>query len=402
MVMNAAFEEAMKLDSYDCIVFHDVDMIPENDMNMYMCGNQPRHLSPAIDKFEYKPHYGTDFGGVTGISPKQYRKANGHSNQFWGWGGEDNDMEFRIFYNKMKIVPSDLKVGRYKMIVHKHPWKFSPNQFPFRLNKTREIRATTDGLSDLKYLLVDTVRQSTYTKFVIDVRRIEVKRITLFVDGKPTMDIDINPGPCRWERFEGKYLDFSIELSELKEAAHLTALRVESAKTFPPIPEKIKATMESTPESKIRFSLVDNFTEAIELCEKIHPECQGVQKENSEEKYSLRRSNIPRNIVITGPAHPVVHLKNRPPPDPKAILEKKYYFPRKVPYVKYCPGPFGNYQAVFAPINIGKDLPPKTNHTYSFAVHFAFAKVTASFTKHIIPSKTRKVWRPVYTKSSRC
>ena len=50
----------------------------------------------AIDKFDYQPHYGTDFGGVTAITPKQYRKANGHSNQFWGWGGEDNDMEFRI------------------------------------------------------------------------------------------------------------------------------------------------------------------------------------------------------------------------------------------------------------------------------------------------------------------
>ena len=52
----------------------------------------------AIDKFEYKPHYGTDFGGVTAITPEQYIKANGHSNEFWGWGGEDNDMEFRIKY----------------------------------------------------------------------------------------------------------------------------------------------------------------------------------------------------------------------------------------------------------------------------------------------------------------
>ena len=50
----------------------------------------------AIDKFKYKPHYGTDFGGVTAITPEQYKKANGHSNQFWGWGGEDNDMEYRI------------------------------------------------------------------------------------------------------------------------------------------------------------------------------------------------------------------------------------------------------------------------------------------------------------------
>jgi len=48
MIMNAGFEEAMKLDTYDCIVFHDVDMIPEDDRNMYVCGDQPRHLSPGV------------------------------------------------------------------------------------------------------------------------------------------------------------------------------------------------------------------------------------------------------------------------------------------------------------------------------------------------------------------
>lgn len=44
----------------------------------------------------YKPHYGTEFGGVTAITPEQYKNVNGHSNQFWGWGGEDNDIEYRI------------------------------------------------------------------------------------------------------------------------------------------------------------------------------------------------------------------------------------------------------------------------------------------------------------------
>ena len=47
MIMNAAFAEVMKLNSYDCIIFHDVDMIPENDKNLYECGTQPRHLSPG-------------------------------------------------------------------------------------------------------------------------------------------------------------------------------------------------------------------------------------------------------------------------------------------------------------------------------------------------------------------
>uniref|UniRef100_H2YQS1 Uncharacterized protein n=1 Tax=Ciona savignyi TaxID=51511 RepID=H2YQS1_CIOSA len=219
--MNAAFEEAMKIDFYDCIIFHDVDMIPEDDRNIYSCGDQPKHMSPAIDKFNYKPHYGTDFGGVTGITPEQYRKANGHSNQFWGWGGEDNDMEFRIFNSGMKIIAVPLNIGRYKMIVHKHPWKFSPNKFPTRLNKTRVQRAKTDGLSDLKYRLVTTESHPTYSKFVIDIRKLDIQRITLHLDDSPAMDVDIKNGPCRYDRTEGKYLDFSIELTHVKEASHL-------------------------------------------------------------------------------------------------------------------------------------------------------------------------------------
>lgn len=53
-IMNIAVREALKLDQFDCFVFQDVDMIPENDMNIYECFSQPRHLSPAVDELRYK------------------------------------------------------------------------------------------------------------------------------------------------------------------------------------------------------------------------------------------------------------------------------------------------------------------------------------------------------------
>ena len=34
-------------------------------------------------------------GGVLAMKPHHYMKANGFSNSFWGWGGEDDDMERR-------------------------------------------------------------------------------------------------------------------------------------------------------------------------------------------------------------------------------------------------------------------------------------------------------------------
>lgn len=54
-LMNAGFLEARKLDSYDCFIFHDVDMLSEDDRNMYTCMNKtrPRHIGAYVEKNNY-------------------------------------------------------------------------------------------------------------------------------------------------------------------------------------------------------------------------------------------------------------------------------------------------------------------------------------------------------------
>ena len=54
MLMNIGYAEAMKIHDYQCFAFHDIDLIPENDKNIYNCPKQPRHMSVAIDKFKYR------------------------------------------------------------------------------------------------------------------------------------------------------------------------------------------------------------------------------------------------------------------------------------------------------------------------------------------------------------
>jgi hypothetical protein len=54
MLMNIGFVEALKLDNFDCFVFHDVDLLPEDNRIPYSCARMPRHLSVAVDKFKYK------------------------------------------------------------------------------------------------------------------------------------------------------------------------------------------------------------------------------------------------------------------------------------------------------------------------------------------------------------
>ena len=73
MLMNVGFVEAMKDHNWTCAIFHDVDLLPEDDRNLYTCPEQPRHLSVAVDKFKYRLPYKGIFGGATAVRADQFR-----------------------------------------------------------------------------------------------------------------------------------------------------------------------------------------------------------------------------------------------------------------------------------------------------------------------------------------
>jgi N-terminal region of glycosyl transferase group 7 len=54
MLMNVGYKEALRLKNFTCFIFHDVDLLPEDDRNIYSCPEQPRHMSVAVDIFKYK------------------------------------------------------------------------------------------------------------------------------------------------------------------------------------------------------------------------------------------------------------------------------------------------------------------------------------------------------------
>lgn len=168
-LLNIGYAEALKEYDYDCFVFSDVDLIPMDDRNIYKCYNQPRHLAVSMDKFGFRLPYTQYFGGVSSLSKEQFLKINGFPNNYWGWGGEDDDIFNRISSRGMSISRPDGLLGRCRMIRHERDKQNDPNPQRFdRIAHTRETMAT-DGINSLKYNVVKIEKDLLFTKITVDV-----------------------------------------------------------------------------------------------------------------------------------------------------------------------------------------------------------------------------------------
>ncbi|KAF0036185.1 hypothetical protein F2P81_011497 [Scophthalmus maximus] len=120
MLFNVGYKEAMKDLDWDCLVFHDVDHLMQNDRNYYGCTDMPRHFAVKLDKYSYMLPYNEFFGGVSGLTVKQFKKINGFPNAFWGWGGEDDDLWNRVQFANLTVSRPHGEQGRYMSIPHHH------------------------------------------------------------------------------------------------------------------------------------------------------------------------------------------------------------------------------------------------------------------------------------------
>ena len=118
MLLNRATKYV--LDTYaqvDCIVIHDVDLIPANSSSIlgergdYRCRQMPWHLTNQVylmASLSSRIYNRFLTGGILALRPDHIRVANGYSNKFFGWGAEDDDFTLRMFSNQMCIMrPGD-------------------------------------------------------------------------------------------------------------------------------------------------------------------------------------------------------------------------------------------------------------------------------------------------------
>ena len=91
---NVAAKHAFE-DGCDYIVWHDIDMIPEEGCDYSFPNETPIHIATNISQMDYKLKYEEYFGGAVIFSKEQVEKTNGYSNDYWDWGMEDDDIFWR-------------------------------------------------------------------------------------------------------------------------------------------------------------------------------------------------------------------------------------------------------------------------------------------------------------------
>jgi hypothetical protein len=154
-LLNIGFQKAVEL-SCNYVVFHDVDMIPINVDYSY--SNKVLHLATNfISDSDYsKETFDSYFGGVTMFPIEIFQKINGYSNEYWGWGFEDDDLLKRCIDNNVETNSSILRNRRTNIIGLNFSGKNSYIKIknninytlPIKINATFNINLILDELKD--------------------------------------------------------------------------------------------------------------------------------------------------------------------------------------------------------------------------------------------------------------
>lgn len=168
MMCNIGFD-IFRIDcNYVC--FHDVDMICENGDYSYSdkptCLIKHRTKNPNV--------YNTYFGGIVLFPKDKFIKVNGFSNNYWGWGAEDDDLYQRCKKHNLKIDRRDGNCNDLETVSNeinrKNNYNYKNNLSYYYKDKTLES-IQSDGLSNLKnlYKIISIETNMFYIKVKVDI-----------------------------------------------------------------------------------------------------------------------------------------------------------------------------------------------------------------------------------------
>ncbi|XP_063302611.1 beta-1,4-galactosyltransferase 4-like isoform X2 [Pelobates fuscus] len=129
-LLNVGYLEALKEMQWDCFIFHDVDLLPENDFNLYLCDTEPKQLVVVRNTTNYK-----------------------------------------VILHKMKVVKPAQDIAKYTMIMHKRDKGNEVNSKRMQqLNRVPKV-FKADGLNSCSYKLLSIEHNPLYININVDIGR---------------------------------------------------------------------------------------------------------------------------------------------------------------------------------------------------------------------------------------
>ena len=143
-------------------VHHDIDVQPDRTLIKYFYSSDVIACKKAF--------YNHFFGTLSVLPVKIMDEVNGYSNNFWGWGVEDDNLSRRITSKNIKVYNADPYITKLVELPHKNAWELNI------VNKDRHVIDDKDvaegyksGLADLKYTIIKKEVLNDHTfKYIID------------------------------------------------------------------------------------------------------------------------------------------------------------------------------------------------------------------------------------------
>jgi hypothetical protein len=174
-LLNIGYKVAESKQKFTHYIFHDVDLLPSDDLLPYYVNgdNTIVHIAKVWKRYNNQKY----FGGVVSFPKDKFEKINGFPNNFWGWGGEDDELYLRVQTTAgMEITYP--KSGSFTDLENKNlaeKMQYLRNEKELKCLNKKELLTEhrvpphKNGLSTLHFVEENRMEKSNYMKVTVDV-----------------------------------------------------------------------------------------------------------------------------------------------------------------------------------------------------------------------------------------
>ena len=127
------------------IVAHDVDLVPQDPSCNYHPSPTPLNLYCRHVPFQ------AFFGGIVMLTREHYQKVNGFSNEYWGWGQEDDELRERLRHAGLRFTR---RTGNWRCLPHVQSHSNRSNVSRFRAFRKGLYNPAEDGINSCRYTVL--------------------------------------------------------------------------------------------------------------------------------------------------------------------------------------------------------------------------------------------------------